>query len=222
MSRRCLAALAVLGAALVAGALLACARPPEAPPGSEGATAAGERLWIDVRDPRAFAAGHHPGALNLQWGWGQLAARIAAYVPDRSTPLAVRASSPAEARRAIEFLRERGYREVVSAPAATREDARLELWTAAELRARLAGEDPPIVIDVRSPAEQADGSIPGALLWGEDDPPRRVAELDPTREYALVCEGGYRSSQAASLMLRRGFRRVANVIDGMAGWRRLR
>ena len=211
--------LLALCSALLGGALCACARPPEAPP--EGAGSAGERLWIDVRDPRAFAAGHHPVALNLQWGWGQLAARIAAYVPDRSTPLALRASSPAEARRAIEFLRERGYRDVAPAPAAAPEDARLDLWTAAELRARLGGTSPPIVIDVRSPAEQADGSSPGALLWGEDDPPRRVAELDPAREYALICEGGYRSSQAASLMLRRGFRRVANVIDGMAGWRRL-
>ena len=41
-----------------------------------------ERLLIDVREPAAFATAHHRGALNLQLGWDQLDARLAAYVPD--------------------------------------------------------------------------------------------------------------------------------------------
>lgn len=213
---------AQLALLLPACVLLACARRPATVPGTAERFSLSERLWIDVRGPRPFAAGHHPGALNLQWGWGQLAARIDAYVPSHATPLAVRGSSPLEQQRAVAFLRERGYADVIPAPNGADESAHLSVWTAAELRARLGESNPPIVIDVRSPAEQADGSIPGALLWGEDEAPLRIGELDPSREYALICEGGYRSGQVASLMLRRGFRRVVNVIDGMAGWRRLR
>jgi len=40
-------------------------------------------------------------------------------------------------------------------------------------------------------------------------------------QYAVICEGGVRSSQLASLLKARGFGEVSNVIDGMWAWRRL-
>ena len=44
-------------------------------------------------------------------------------------------------------------------------------------------------------------------------------DLDPAKRYAVICEGGWRSSQLASWMRREGFGEVVNVIDGMAGYR---
>jgi hydroxyacylglutathione hydrolase len=38
------------------------------------------------------------------------------------------------------------------------------------------------------------------------------------RPLAVVCGGGYRSTVAASLLLRHGFRQVLNVTGGMGGW----
>ena len=49
----------------------------------------------------------------------------------------------------------------------------------------------------------------------------RDLALDPGRRIAVICEGGYRSSQLASLLLARGFTNVVHVIDGMEGWRSL-
>jgi rhodanese-related sulfurtransferase len=183
--------------------------------------ASGERLVIDTRDPAEFAAGHLPGALNLQWSWDQLGARIAAYVPDRATPLAVRGSTPAEAERAAAVLQEHGYTDVTLPPPGA-ETETLGLLDARALRAELAGPAPPLVVDVRTAREFERGTIPGALLVDQDDAPKLLAELDRARRIAVICEGGWRSSQLASLLRRNDFPDVVNVIDGMAGWRALK
>jgi len=177
---------------------------------------------IDLRLPEAYAAGHLPGSLNIQLGWDQLEGRTRSYVPDLDRPLAIRATDQDEAERAAAVLTELGYRDLARLdPDPAAETATLPLWSAAELADALAGPVPPIVLDIRHPNEFEDGVIAGAILIHEDEGPDEVAELDPARRYAIVCEGGWRSSQLASWMRIRGFDDVINVLDGMAGWREL-
>jgi len=189
--------------------------PPTAPTAQ-----AQDRLVIDTRVPTEFALGHSSGAINLQLGWDQLEDRVRAYVPDTATAIALRATDRSEASEALVILTEQGYADVVllNTPSA---EASLETWTAATLAAALASPSPPIVIDVRSRGEYERGTIDGALLLEQDQAPTMLADLDPGAHYAIICEGGYRSSQLASLMHRKGFTHVINVIDGMAGWRAL-
>lgn len=201
-------------AAVVLAVALGCSEAAESP---AAAAAAGERLVVDVREPADFAAGHDPGALNLQWGWAQLEARAAAYLPDHAAPLAIRADGERAAARAHAELLDQGYADVVvlsDEPG----DEPLDVLTATELAARLDAGDDLVVIDVRTPAEWARGVIAGAIRVEQDAAPALVDELDPSGEYAVICAGGYRSSQLASLMRRRGFPRVSNVIDGMSAW----
>ncbi len=180
-----------------------------------------ERLVIDTRAPDAFAAGHRAGAINLQSGWNQLRDRVRAYVTDRETPIAVRASDAAEAREAAGVLADLGYTDIVLAEPGA-DEATLPTLLVSELLTQLAGDDPPVVIDVRTAGEWATGTIDGARLVEQDAAPALVSELDRALEYAIICEGGYRSSQLASLLRRAGFERVHNVIDGMAAWRAAR
>lgn len=186
---------------------------------SPAADAGIPRLVIDTRLPAEFALGHDPGALNLQWDWGQLDARLEAYVPERSTPLAIRATSADEAALAAGLLDSRGY-EDVSLPTGESLDATLRTMTARELAAELRADAPPVVLDVREPWEQALRAIPGAVLLDPDEAPQVLDELEPEASYAVICERGYRSSQLASWMQRAGFD-ATNVIDGMRGWRAL-
>ena len=179
-----------------------------------------ECLVVDIREPAEFAAGHVPGALNIQLGWSQLAERIEAYLPDQETSLAVRSQDKSQARLAISLLRREGYRDVTHF-LPDQEPAQLALWEAKKLRTELESAKPPIVIDVRSQAEYATGTIEGALLFEQDEASSRLDELAPEARYAIICEGGWPSSQLASLMKRKGFEQVVNVIDGMAGWRTL-
>lgn len=196
--------------------LLACCTDGTGAP-IESATAAGGRQVIDTRDPRAFAAGHDPGALNLQWGWDQLEGRVAAYLPDPDTPIALRSESSERAAECAALLADAGYTDVVvleDGPG----DETLPLMTTDELARRLEAGDDLVVIDVRTPREWERGTIEGALLFQQDEAPQRIDGLDPEQEYAVICAGGFRSSQLASLLRGRGFERVTNVIDGMGGW----
>jgi phage shock protein E len=68
------------------------------------------------------------------------------------------------------------------------------------------------VIDVRTPAETADGMIAGALNIDFSGPGfrDRIAALDRDGRYLLYCRTGNRSAQAASIMRELGF---TDVVD---------
>ena len=82
----------------------------------------------------------------------------------------------------------------------TAELQRLEVISAAELRERLARREAVTLVDVRSAARVAGGHVDGALhIAGVRDRGAR-RELRGPRPVATICEGGYRSSLAASLL----------------------
>jgi hydroxyacylglutathione hydrolase len=210
------------GLAWAAGLVLAaCAARVPVEPAAPGEA----RLVIDLRLPEAFAAGHVPGALNIQLGWDQLEGRTLSYVPDLDQPLAIRAADQDEAERAAAILTELGYQDLARFDPpeglAAVETATLPLISAADLARELASGAPPVVLDIRHPSEFEGGVIEGALLIHEDEGPASIEALDRARRYAIVCEGGWRSSQLQSWMATRGFGDVVNVLDGMAGWRDL-
>ena len=92
-----------------------------------------------------------------------------------------------------------------------------EVINVPELRQRIAANEVD-VLDVRQPAEWAEGHIEGASFITGAELPHRVDELSRDKPIALVCGSGYRSSVAASLLATRGAR-VLNVAGGMGAWR---
>lgn len=196
-------------------ALLALALGPLAP-----AARAQDGLVIDVRDPVSFSEGHHPGALNLQLGSGQLRSRIHAYVPSRRRALELVAEDAEQLGEARELLEELGYEDVVALRSPLTSEV-MPTVTAADLRARLQQPNPPIVLDVRSPREWESGMITGARRVSHDAGISALVGLDRRRAYVCICAGGWRSTQLASLLRARGFRNVTNAISGMGGWHQL-
>ena len=86
--------------------------------------------------------------------------------------------------------------------------------------ARLAAEQSELqVLDVRRQAEWEEGHIEGARLKPLNQLARAMDDLDPHRPVAVHCKSGYRSSVAASLLRRAGFRHVRNVVGGFDAWK---
>jgi adenylyltransferase/sulfurtransferase len=86
-----------------------------------------------------------------------------------------------------------------------------------ELKRRMdAGEDL-FLLDVREPYEFAIAQIGGQLI-PLNDLPKRVRELDPTREIAVHCKVGGRSQKAAEFLAQNGFKNVYNVAGGIDAW----
>lgn len=69
-------------------------------------------LWIDVRTPQEFAAGHWPGAINIPVQ--QIQAAITRASPDKHTPLHLYCRSGQRAQVALQALKAMGYTHVIN------------------------------------------------------------------------------------------------------------
>ncbi|MQY14565.1 Hydroxyacylglutathione hydrolase [Streptomyces sp. RB5] len=179
---------------------------------------------VDARDPQEFAAGHLRGAVNVPAD-GRFAEQ-AGTVLDPKDELLVLAPQNREEEMVtrlarIGFDKVTGYLrspdDALTALAA--EVTPASRLTAAQLRDALAGEHPPVVVDVRNCGERADNAfIEGAVHISLGELPHRLDELPRERPLVLHCAGGHRSSIAASLLRRRGFTDVSDVLGGYAAW----
>lgn len=87
----------------------------------------------------------------------------------------------------------------------------------ATLKAELGDGSPPVLIDVRTPAEFASGHVAGAKNIPLDELPKRVAEVPEGAEVFVICQSGRRSAAASDLLLGAG-RRPVNVAGGTGAW----
>jgi len=93
-----------------------------------------------------------------------------------------------------------------------------------ELDARQANEwiarEKPLVLDVRTPAEFDAGHLPGAVLIPLSQLDARWEEIAAHREgkVLLTCRSGNRSTVAAEILVRRGFRDLYNLRGGVRAW----
>src|SRR5256885_13405546 len=83
-------------------------------------------------------------------------------------------------------------------------------------RALDAGEDI-FVLDVREPHEYQICNIGGHLI-PLGDLPKRVHELDSSREIVAHCRSGVRSAKAVDFLRQTGFRKVRNLAGGILAW----
>ena len=185
-------------------------------------------LIIDLRDGHSYAAGHPYGAINIAFG-----AKVgfwAGWVVPPDVPLIFLADDAAQAREAGLQLLRVGLDRVIGtidggASAWTRAGlpiATLEQVSAEELREAVERGAPMQLVDVRTPREYASGHVTGAINVPVGEIPARAGELRRDVAVATVCEGGYRSVLAASLLAREGITNLANVTGGMAAYRALR
>jgi hydroxyacylglutathione hydrolase len=186
------------------------------------ALAADGATIIDLRSADAFAAGHPDGAIHLAHGskigyWG-------GWVIPPETPLLLLAAEAAHAQDAAAQLRRVGLDRIEGAI-----DGGFQAWSAASLPVATIEQMPVsavehgagdvLIVDVRSRREWEAGHLPGAINIPVGEMPERARELPRDRRVATVCEAGYRSSLAASLLAQEGHARVVNLVGGMSAVR---
>src|SRR6185503_20194761 len=96
---------------------------------------------------------------------------------------------------------------------------RMSVLIAAEEVARAS---PPMVLDVRTAGEWNAGHIAGSVNLPLNHLQERMGEVPRDRRIAVHCEGGYRSSIAASLLHQEGITNVAEIAGGLAAWKAAR
>jgi len=86
-----------------------------------------------------------------------------------------------------------------------------------ELKRRLDRGDDIFVLDVREPHEYQISNLGGYLI-PLGDLPKRVNELDSSREIVAHCKMGGRSAKAADFLRKAGFKKVHNLAGGINAW----
>ncbi len=189
----------------------------------EAAIAAGAYA-VDSRTNEQFDEAHIPGAISASAYDTGFATKVAQVVPPDAEVVVVAASDGNELD-AAELLAAVGLQVhgflgggMSAWRAEERLVARIEPIGPEELAERLAGEDPPLVLDVRGAGEYAEGHISGSLHIPYGELQRRLDELPRDRALATICKGGKRSGLAASVLQREGFETIHVARGGVGTW----
>ena len=86
-----------------------------------------------------------------------------------------------------------------------------------ELKRRIDAGDDIFVLDVREPHEYQICNLHGHLI-PLGDLPKRMNELDSSREIVAHCRSGVRSGKAVDFLRQAGFRKVKNLAGGILAW----
>jgi rhodanese-related sulfurtransferase len=88
-----------------------------------------------------------------------------------------------------------------------------------ELAEAMAGQDAPLLVDVRTDPERAAAAIQPSLHVGLDRFLERApAEIPKERDVVVYCHVGARSAQAAVWMKANGWARVRSLAGGIDAW----
>lgn len=76
------------------------------------------------------------------------------------------------------------------------------------------------VLDVRTPEEWAEGTIPNAVKmnYHDDNFAAQIESLDKEKPVFVYCKKGGRSSSAADILEEKGFKKVYNLDGGISAW----
>lgn len=199
-------------------------RPRELSPREVDALSRKGHVLLDVRSSAAFGNAHVARALNIALG-GQFATWCGTLI-GLGTPIVVIADDDASVDEAVMRLARVGIESVAGylgggiqawdqAGLATAAIAQIPVD---ELRDRIAEGANLQVVDVRRPGEYSGGHVPGAINITLAHLEQDLATLNSDRPTAVICASGYRSSAATSILERRGFSQLFNVVGGTSGW----
>jgi hydroxyacylglutathione hydrolase len=178
---------------------------------------------LDCRDPGGFAAAHLAGSINI--GLGGQFATWAGTILDRDHPIIIIADAGRDSEAATRLGRigfdhvvgylQDGLRSLESRPELVVSTERISAPFAAEM---LSSSEPPLAVDVRAPRERDQRYIAGSVSVPLNHLVENLEKLPRDRSLLVYCAGGYRSSIAASLLQRSGFRRVSEIAGGIVSW----
>jgi adenylyltransferase/sulfurtransferase len=96
-------------------------------------------------------------------------------------------------------------------------ETKLPEITVEELKRRRDSGEDVFVLDVREPHEYQICNLGGHLI-PLNDLPKRVSELDSSREIVAHCKMGGRSAKAVEFLRQAGFQKVKNLQGGILAW----
>ncbi|MEW6129766.1 MAG: rhodanese-like domain-containing protein [Acidobacteriota bacterium] len=179
---------------------------------------------LDVRNAAAYGAGHIKDSINIALG-GQFASWSGCLL-NLNEPIIIVSESQEGVNEAQMRLARVGIENVkgyLDGGIKSWSDAGLPLATIAqisveELQQRLNENKHLQLIDVRRTGEFKNGHAPGAINIPLASIAKANLSVDSLEPTLVICAGGYRSSAATSILERRGFQNLCNIVGGTSAW----
>ena len=182
-----------------------------------------EVIVVDTRPANVFTQGFIPGSIfiGLEGRFAEWAGSLLSFNEDMLLVTEEGKEKEAIVRLArVGFSKVKGYVKggFESWKSAGEEIDMIIDVEADELAMDLPFDEKIVVVDVRKPAEFADGHVKNAMSLPLDEmtDPIHLAELEEDQNIYVHCAGGYRSVIAASLLKRQGIHNLRNVLGGWA------
>ena len=182
-------------------------------------------LIVDTRNPYAFAGVQIPGSLSV-WldgtsvypGWVMPIDQYIIFVLER--PGDIRQVAARFQRLGFDNLCGYLCQGITEWQETGKPINRLGTLSAKQLKLKLKNEAV-MLLDVREPREWKEGYVEGAerIFFGELS--EKTESLSKDKWIAVMCSVGNRSSIGASILKRKGFKEVYNVLGGMTAWENL-
>ena len=179
---------------------------------------------LDTRMELAYSAAHIPGAQSI---WLDGLASFAGWFLGYDQPILL-VGEGNDHRNAVRILVRQGFDSIAGFLAggmlnwhmSGRESASIRTFTVPEI-CRLRDRNEKIwILDVRSDSELAkDGRIEGAQHIPLTEIAARMNEVPKNKMVYIFCGSGMRSMVGASFLQARGWKELAVILGGMAGWR---
>lgn len=181
-------------------------------------------LIIDTRLPEAFAGGHIPGSYSI---WLEGLPVFGGYIAEKDTRIYLVLERPEDLKKAFESLTRIGMDHIEGVLAGNFESWRNEglpveyskTTTAAEASEELELYQ---ILDVREVNEFEDeGHIPGAHHCFVGSLGEYLEQNVIKKPVLITCSVGHRASLAVSILQKKGYKHVTNLLGGMGAWSQL-
>ncbi len=83
---------------------------------------------------------------------------------------------------------------------------------------KLIKEKDVLLIDVRQPYEHKDCRIPGSVNIPSNEIEKRYTNIDKDKPVMVYCRTAHRSGDACTILDEKGFKKVYNLVGGIAAW----
>lgn len=172
---------------------------------------------IDVRQNVEYGASHVPNSINIGLG-GQFASWAGTMIPI-GTSIALVAETQEQIDEAFMRLARvghdtvKGFSLIGDYKGETKTVEQIEVGKVKEILS-----DEVQFVDVRRPAEHANGHAIQTINLPLDKLSKELDKLDPTKPTYVICQSGYRSSLGTSILENAGFDKVYNVTGGTKAW----
>ena len=174
---------------------------------------------LDVRTAADYGARHIPNSMNIGLG-GQFASWAGCLIPIEM-PIVIVAETESQIDEAVMRLARVGHESVkgfILMKDWNLETKEIRQVPVEEMSELTKTEKFLQFVDVRREGEYVNGHAPRTINLTLSDLHKLTDKLDKSTQTFVICQGGYRSSAATSILERAGFGKIYNVTGGTGAW----